>query len=189
LRRGARSSRLISGRRGTTNHGAAALEVLPDAKGGGPDRSGWGTYAEERLGDGKANETIRNLIEENDQLRKARAGATCSSGARASSGSLFERHGKVAEIIRRHRAAIHAEISAFDKESLNIDEAGDKAEIARQVLGEVVDQLRGFGVGARMNLAEEEREERRMGWAKTEGVASATERNLIAEMDAAIAGM
>jgi hypothetical protein len=78
--------------------------------------------------------------------------------------AVAERHGKVAEIIRRHRAAIHAEISAFDKESLNIDDAGDKAELARQVLGELVDQLRGFGNGARMELAQEEAERRRMGF-------------------------
>jgi hypothetical protein len=55
-----------------------------------------------------------------------------------------------------HLTAMKDEIGAFDPESLNIDNVGDRAEIARQVLTILVDELRGFGTGARMGLAEKE---------------------------------
>ena len=41
------------------------------------------------------------------------------------------------------------------KEEQSIDDAGDKAEIARQVLTLLLDQLRGFGSGARLDIAQE----------------------------------
>src|SRR5271156_2976878 len=41
------------------------------------------------------------------------------------------RHGKVSEIIRRHRTEIHDEVQHLDKDTLNIDDAGDKAEPRR----------------------------------------------------------
>jgi len=59
------------------------------------------------------------------------------------------RHHKVVDIIRRHLKDIHAEIQRLDSEMLNLDDAGDKAEIARQVLTALVDQLRGFASGSR----------------------------------------
>jgi hypothetical protein len=75
---------------------------------------------------------------------------------------VAERHAKVAEIIARHLAAIKAEILALDPETMNIDDAGDKAEIVLQVAQELVDQLRGFSSGSRMKRAEEEREEKEL---------------------------
>jgi hypothetical protein len=67
---------------------------------------------------------------------------------------VAERHAKVSEIITRHIAAMKAEIIALDPETLYVDDAGDKAEMARQVLDELVKQLRGFGSGARGDIAE-----------------------------------
>jgi hypothetical protein len=75
---------------------------------------------------------------------------------------VAERHARVAKIIALHLDAIKAEIAAFDPETLNIDNAGDRAEIACQVLAMLVDQLRGFGSGARMGLAQEERDRREL---------------------------
>lgn len=53
-------------------------------------------------------------------------------------------------------------VLALDPETMNIDDAGDKAEIARQVLVPLVEQLRGFGSGARMDRAEKERERKEL---------------------------
>ena len=75
---------------------------------------------------------------------------------------VAQRHAKVADIIARHLAAMKAEILAFDPETLNIDNAGDRAEIARQVLTMLTDQLRAFGSGARRELAEKERERKEL---------------------------
>ena len=57
---------------------------------------------------------------------------------------VISRHHKVAEIIRRHLKEIREEVLHLDPETMNIDNAGDRAEIARQVLGALVDQLRGL---------------------------------------------
>jgi hypothetical protein len=75
---------------------------------------------------------------------------------------VAERHAKVSEVVARHLKAIHDEIVALDPETMNIDDAGDKAEIARQVLATLVDQLRGFGSGARSKRAENEAERREL---------------------------
>jgi hypothetical protein len=68
---------------------------------------------------------------------------------------VAERHAKVSEIIAKHIKAIKDEILALDPETLNIDGAGDMAEVARQVLDALVEQLRGFSRGARSDIAEE----------------------------------
>jgi len=65
---------------------------------------------------------------------------------------VMARHHKVAEIINRHLEEIEAEILRLDPGTLNLDNAGDKAEVARQVLTLLVDQLRGFGVGSRNEI-------------------------------------
>jgi hypothetical protein len=65
---------------------------------------------------------------------------------------VMARHHKVAEIINRHLREIEDEILRFDPDAMNMDNAGDKAEIARQVLTLLVDQLRGFGVGNRNEI-------------------------------------
>jgi hypothetical protein len=70
---------------------------------------------------------------------------------------VSERHHKVAEIIDRHLTAMRQEILRLDPKTMNIDGAGDEAEIARQVLTALVDQLRGFANNARLEIAEEER--------------------------------
>jgi hypothetical protein len=75
---------------------------------------------------------------------------------------VAQRHAKVGEIVARHLKAIHDEVIALDPETMNIDDAGDKAEIARQVLVPLVEQLRGFGSGARMGRAEKERERKEL---------------------------
>jgi hypothetical protein len=71
---------------------------------------------------------------------------------------------KVAEIISRHLKAIHDEILEFDERTLNVEYAGDRAEIARQVLVELVDQLRGFATGSRAKFAEERAARRELGF-------------------------
>ena len=65
----------------------------------------------------------------------------------AETAEVVERHAKVAEIINRHLEAIHAEIAVLDPGVLNVDHAGDNAEIARQVLTALVGQLRGYAAG------------------------------------------
>lgn len=70
-------------------------------------------------------------------------------GLDPSEEELISRHHKVAEIIHRHLEEIQQEILRLDPDTMNIDNAGDQAEIARQVLALLVGQLRGFGVGAR----------------------------------------
>ena len=75
---------------------------------------------------------------------------------------VAERHAKVAEIIARHLTAIRDEVLALDPETMNIDDAGDKAKVVLQVAQELVDQLRRFGSGARLERAQQEREERRL---------------------------
>lgn len=67
---------------------------------------------------------------------------------------VAERHAKVSEIIAKHLKAMHDEILAVDPKSMNIDNAGDQAEIVRQVIEALVKQLRGFGSGARLDIAE-----------------------------------
>jgi hypothetical protein len=76
----------------------------------------------------------------------------------------------VAEIIRRHLKDIHTEIQRLDPEMLNLDDAGDKAEIARQVLTALVDQLRGFA-----SVAEDCRGEETVRVVTAESSAIATE--------------
>jgi hypothetical protein len=76
--------------------------------------------------------------------------------------AVIERHDKVTAIISRHLKEIHAEVLQLDPATLNIDNAGDEAEIARQVLTVLADRLRGFSVGSRTQLAQEERERREL---------------------------
>ena len=66
-----------------------------------------------------------------------------------------ERHAKVSEIIARGLARIGHEIVALDPETLNLDNAADRAEIARQVITQLVLQLRGFSAETRQRIAEE----------------------------------
>ena len=68
--------------------------------------------------------------------------------------AVAERHNKVSEIIARHLKALHDEILGYDHDSMNIDNAGDRAEIVRQVVDELVKQLRGFAAGARRDKVE-----------------------------------
>jgi hypothetical protein len=69
------------------------------------------------------------------------------------------RHAKMAELISRRLQGwlkeLRDEVNRLDPETLNIDSAGDKAELARQVLTVLVDRLHGFGTGARLEIAEE----------------------------------
>ena len=68
--------------------------------------------------------------------------------------SVIDRHDKVAEIVDRHLTAMHAEIEELDPHPhmLNIDGAGDAAEIARQVMTALVDRLRAFAVAGRNEI-------------------------------------
>jgi hypothetical protein len=72
---------------------------------------------------------------------------------------IAQRDAKVLEIIDRHLTAIHEEVLVLDPQTLNIDDARDKARIAQQVLAALVEQLRGFGCGARASLAAQKEDE------------------------------
>jgi hypothetical protein len=66
---------------------------------------------------------------------------------------VIDRHHKVAEIVNRHLKEIEAEVGRLNPApSIMIDVAGDRAEIARQALTLLVDQLRGVGSGRRTRL-------------------------------------
>jgi hypothetical protein len=69
--------------------------------------------------------------------------------------AVTDRHHQVAEIIDRHLKELHQEILELDPKSMNMDGAGDQAEIARQVLTALVDQLRGFAVGSRNDIRQD----------------------------------
>jgi hypothetical protein len=75
----------------------------------------------------------------------------------------IDRHHQVAEIIARHLDAIQAEIIALDQETMNIEFAGDHAEIARQVLTLLVDQLRGFSAMSRQERQAQRNRRREIG--------------------------
>jgi hypothetical protein len=68
---------------------------------------------------------------------------------------VIARHHKVAEIINRHLELISKEVLSLDEETMNIDAAGDQAEIARQVLTALVERLRGFASGSRQEKDDE----------------------------------
>jgi hypothetical protein len=69
--------------------------------------------------------------------------------------AVTERHHEVAAIIARHLKEIRQEIMDLDPGMMNLDQAGDRAEIARQVLTALVDQLRNFASDARQKIAED----------------------------------
>jgi hypothetical protein len=68
---------------------------------------------------------------------------------------VAERHDKISAIITKHLEAMYEEILDVDPTTMNIDVAGNKAEIARHVLDALVKQLRYFAAGARRDKAED----------------------------------
>jgi hypothetical protein len=71
--------------------------------------------------------------------------------------AVVDRHDKVAEIIDRHLKEMHQEILRLDHYASNMDNAGDQAEVARQVMTALVDQMRGFSVGNQTEIRQRRR--------------------------------